>query len=535
MAITLGKSLRLLAALAVSLFVAHPALAQSTDTLTITSSGPDEVEVSIYRGPGSGGGTLDLRYLEGFALISETRKVTLPAGPATIRFEGVASGIEPASALVKGVGIDEKNQDANLLSHRGLLDHFTGQQVTLKRTDPVSGAVTEERATIRSGSNRLLIQTARGFESVACTGLNQTLVFDTAPKNLSAKPTLSVAMPDQPGGTYTVTLTYLAANFDWRANYVAQLSDDGTRADILGWLTMASNDATSFMDARTNAIAGDVYREDKDSQNSLYSQGFQPVRYQCWPAGTTGQFQGYRNQQRQFALFGPPPPPPPNVVNRMFSPALEDSAIVVTGARIAEREELGDLKLYRVPFPTVVAANSQKQVAFLKKEGVEGEIIYQLEVHNEDRLRGISRVFRLQNERKNGLGEPLPAGQFAFFQNALGARQLVGEDRMDDKAVGEEIEFELGMASNVTATIEDGRWDEKNDRWEEYILTIRNANPVAITLESEFLTDEDTDYRRFSKRMGERDGRPLWRTTVPANGQMKLVYRAYERRERDAS
>jgi hypothetical protein len=71
------------------------------------------VEVSIYRASSSAGnGQFELDSLEGFALISETRTVTLPAGPAKIRFEGVASGIEPASALVKGIGIDEKNQNA---------------------------------------------------------------------------------------------------------------------------------------------------------------------------------------------------------------------------------------------------------------------------------------------------------------------------------------------------------------------------------------------------------------------------------------
>lgn len=209
--------------------------------------------------------------------------------------------------------------------------------------------------------------------------------------------------------------------------------------------------------------------------------------------------------------------------------ADEGGMIMVTGSRIAQREELGDLKLYRIPFPTTVAANSQKQVAFLKKEGVEGEIVYKLQVEQGDEFGAISRVFRLQNEKKSGLGEPLPSGQFAFFQDALGLRQLVGEDFMDDKTIGEEVELTIGRASNVTASIEDGRWDEKNDRWEEFTLTIRNANPVAIAFETEFFDDEDNEHKRFNQRMRKRDGRPLWRTQVPANGEVSLRYRAYEK------
>ncbi len=505
---------------------------------TVTSDAPDSVEVSIYRGSSEYGREFELDYLEGFALISETRTVILPPGPATIRFEGVASGIEPASALVKGVGIEEKNQDANLLSQRGLLDHFTGQHVTIKRTNAATGEVTEERATIRSGSDQLLIQTSAGYEAVACTGLNQTLVFDRTPQNLSAKPTLSVAMPDQPGGRYTITLTYLAANFDWQANYVAELNDDGSSVDILGWLTMASGDATSFIDASANAVAGEVYREEDDDEDSLYEQGSQPIRYRCWPQGTTGQFSGYRYQKRRYALFAPPPPPPPPPPSLAFSPQARFSesaadSIVVSATRIADQEALGDLKLYRVPFATTLAAQSQKQVAFLQKRGVKGEVIYTLYLYRDDRLDSIDRVFRMQNKKKDGLGEPLPSGSFAFFQRASGAaalnmRQLVGEDTMTDKAVGEEVELALGEATNVTASTEYGEKDGKG--WDSYILTIRNANPHPVTIETEFDGDLRYTHKKFSKRTFERNGLRVWRTIVPANGTAKLKYRAYEKK-----
>ncbi|MEO1043838.1 MAG: hypothetical protein AAFX04_00180 [Pseudomonadota bacterium] len=504
-----------------------PALAAAQTV--VTSDGPDAVEVSIYRDNDRGpDATLDLDYLEGFALISETRSITLPAGPATIRFEGVASGIDPASALVKGIGIEEKNQDARLLTQRGLLDHFTGQRVTLRRTDPASGAVTEESAIIRSGAERLMIQTAAGFEAVACTGLNQTLLFDRAPENLSAKPTLSVAIGDQPGGRYTVMLTYLTQNFDWQANYVAELDDDGDSVDILGWMTMASGDATSFVDANTNAIAGTVFR-DTDYANTLFAEGRRPVRYQCWPAGTTGAFEGYR--YRPYALPAPPPPPPPPMMMPRSAPMQMEMAeaamdIVVTGARRAEQEDLGDLKLYRIPFPTTVAANSQKQVAFLQKTDVKGEIVYRLFIERDYVYGDVDRIFRMQNEREDGLGEPLPSGQFAFFQQALGLRQLVGEDSMTDKAVGEEVELTLGAADNVDYIIERGGKGGKN--WSSHILTITNANPVAITFESEFYRDPEYSYRKISERTFERDGRTVWRTTIPANAEVSLRYRVYD-------
>ena len=87
------------------------------------SAAPDAVAVTIYRAPDRAADqAMNLGWLEGFALITETRTVEIPAGEATIRFEGVAGGILPESALVTGLpaGVREKNLDADLLSARTL-------------------------------------------------------------------------------------------------------------------------------------------------------------------------------------------------------------------------------------------------------------------------------------------------------------------------------------------------------------------------------------------------------------------------------
>ena len=45
-----------------------------------------------------------------------------------------------------------------------------------------------------------------------------------------------------------------------------------------------------------------------------------------------------------------------------------ESTTAITVIDTAKLEDLGDLKLYRVPFPVTVAANGQKQVALLVKD-----------------------------------------------------------------------------------------------------------------------------------------------------------------------
>ena len=88
-------------------------------TSTVTSAAPAQIAVTVYRNPTrTRAAPIDLRYLGGFALVTETRRVRLPRGRATLRFEGVAEGIVPVSAIVSGLpgGTVEKNRDARLLS-----------------------------------------------------------------------------------------------------------------------------------------------------------------------------------------------------------------------------------------------------------------------------------------------------------------------------------------------------------------------------------------------------------------------------------
>jgi hypothetical protein len=68
---------------------ATPAIARTT----IDASEPDKLAVTLYRDPHREvGETMDRNWPQGFAMISETRRVTLPPGESTIRFDGVAEG-----------------------------------------------------------------------------------------------------------------------------------------------------------------------------------------------------------------------------------------------------------------------------------------------------------------------------------------------------------------------------------------------------------------------------------------------------------
>lgn len=490
-------------AIAAALLLATPAFAQTT-----TSPAPSDVAVSIYRAPARGRNErLDLDDLRGFALVTETRTVDISAGEGTIRFEGVASGILPESAIVSGLpeGVSEKNQDANQLSPASLLGASVGRRVSLRRTSRATGAVREENAVIRSGpGGQVVLQTTAGFEALRCSGLPETIVYDTLPPGLSAKPVLSVRTTSRQAMRATVTLSYLADNFDWQANYVATLSPDRTTLDLFGWVTMASADETSFPRAQAAVIAG---RLNRSAERSRLVSGEPSIALQCWPTGTTS----------DIPMMTPPPPmaEAPMAVSVM---SVED--IVVTGMKrsavTVQQEELGDLKLYRVPERVTVAARAQKQVALLDKAAVPVTLVWRTSVDG-DSVSPVRLVVRARNRTADGLGLPLPQGKVALYANASGGgtRQLLlGEGGLDDRAVGEDVEIEVATASSVTARVEEVG---KRRR-----LTITNANAYPVALEVKL----GADTNRFDGRVGRKDGQPLWSVRVPANGSAALSFSA---------
>ena len=482
-----------------------------------TSPAPEKLSVTVYRAPDrSADQQMVLAWLQGYALITETRTVEIPAGESTIRFEGVAGGILPESAIVTGLpeGLSEKNQDADLLSPRALLSAATGRRVSIRRTDRTSGRAVEEDAILRSGPDgAAVLQTQAGFEALQCSGLNENIHYETVPAGLSAKPTLSVRAVSKAAARATVTLSYLASGFDWQANYVAELAPDGGSIDLFAWVTLANGDETSFPDAQTQAVAGKINRA---AAGEPPRSGPGSVQMRCWPAGRT-------DEVPELELPSPEPLMPPSPPMAMYAPMADAaSEIVVSARRVARQEELGDLKLYRIPQPVTVASNSQKQVTMLDRKRVPVALLYRSRIDDSE-AQNPRIMLRLRNRADAGLGVPLPAGPVAVFQPAAGRQLLLGQGHVDDKAIGEEVEIEVADATNVTVELED---EEVKDDVRRRTLTVRNANPRPVAFEAEFTPQSEIRLVKFSRHTIRRKGATVWIVTVPANGTAALDYRA---------
>jgi hypothetical protein len=489
------------------------------------------VAVTVYRDPDrSARSEIDRDWLEGYALISETRTVDIPAGETELRFEGVAGGIVPQSAIVTGISesVIEKNYDAYLLSPSSLLDRSLGRRVRIRRTSAATGAVVEQEAVIRSGAGgAVVLETSQGIEALRCTGLPETIVYPEVPTGLASRPTLSLRARSSRPVTATVTLSYLATGFDWQANYVLTLSPDGERADMFAWLTLASSDETSFVDAETLAVAGRLNRDEEDDEDNEAPPP--ELNLRCWPSARTSDGPPAVVQDEEFTLSGTVNVE--QIINELpqVYPDEAGEAIMVTGSRMPRQEELGDVKLYRLPQRVTVASNSQKQVALLEQTNVRVRTVYRARVYPYGAQSEIEarRFLLTRNRTEEGLGLPLPAGRVVLF-GAGGERPLLlGEGFVRDRAIGEDVEIELDEAPGIVARIEETDDADCCGKWGRYVLTVSNDRPYPVPYEAEIQLSDDLRFRS-RQRLGERNGRPLWSVIVPANGQASLRYRIRE-------
>ena len=232
-----------LALVAISL----PATAQVVEParVIIRSSTVTGTSVTVYGSPDrSQSRAFNLDALDGYALITETRTIALPQGPATIHFEG-------------GRQWHDRGQRACHRPAGGAWWKRIGMARSCRQrpcwTEPLAIAspcaasigprarLWNRMRRVRTGAGGALVfETSAGLEALRCSGLNETIVYTEIPSGLGATPVLTVDTVSPAATTATVRLTYLSTGFDWSADYILRVADDSDRVDLFGWMTIAN-------------------------------------------------------------------------------------------------------------------------------------------------------------------------------------------------------------------------------------------------------------------------------------------------------
>ncbi len=531
--------------LAAVLLAAPPVRADVDAGVEVISHRPDAVSVTIYR---------DL-----FALITETRTVELPEGPVTLSFEGVVETLLPASAVVAETGreLEERNYDYDELSPNNLFAKSVGREIVLTRTLPGSGKIVRSAATIVAvNSAGITLRTADGVEALHCSGLPERATFSELPGDLHAKPKLSIRLGAGPAGKRTVRLSYLAHGFAWKSAYVARLDDSGKRVNLKGWLTLTNVTNATFRDAQVQVVAGNLNLVGEEAGGtSLFggTEGIGQTSRTFWREDGLNTLQEeLTNSDVSLRLFGgchalPTADfPDRNIAEALQRISAEDigemQEIVTTGFRassMAERENLADYQMYRLPWPTDLNARQTKQAVFLDKPRVQVERFYRQFIDaidsDPDEIESTPRLtLGIDNGKGSGLGEPLPEGILRLYEPGADGDLFSGEGSLDDTAVGVPIEITLAGALDLALEYAIDRGEEtdaegaRTARLVDAQVRIANAKELLVTVEiRQSLHDYTANATvvRSNHRTTRKFGDYAWRVKVPANAATTLTYR----------
>ncbi|HEY0745148.1 MAG TPA: hypothetical protein VGD63_00500, partial [Steroidobacteraceae bacterium] len=410
-----------------------------------------------------------------------------------------------------------------------------GKPVELLRTIRKTGQTQRLTGTILSDAGAgIVFKSAQGIEALRCSGLPETFSFEPV-AGLSAKPTLSVEVRSPTAITTQITLSYLSRGFDWAADYTATVSLDGKSIDLGAWVTLANSNGVGFPSAHSQVVAGRVNRENGEVEPIEFGG---PIFATCWPLGTTSDlpmilsFADPRSRMFKKSMMDAPAP--------MAAAALQE--VMVTGAKRVQQEQLGDLKLYRIPSRTTLASRQSKQVRLMDRDAIPVSTVYATELgeHPESSVPA-RRLLRTKNTTANHLGLPLPSGSVAVFGSHQGERMLEQESGMRDIAVDEEVEIDAGFGADVqvTATEEQTRAGTANATMLPLVpgvtlrsvkiedierIDISNASATGIQFELTLLLPEGGRVVRADHPLDTKNGRPLFRLKVPANQTATVRY-----------
>jgi hypothetical protein len=321
----------------------------------------------------------------------------------------------------------------------------------------------------------VVLQIGDRIEVLRDDGAPTRVIFDKVPDNLRARPTLSVTVDAANGGPRSGVLSYLSRGLSWRSDYVAMFDEKTATLDLQGWITLTNNSGTSFTQARTQLVAGDINQRNYDRGATVATR---------------------RN-------------------------------VVQGGTGPGSARSLADYYVYPLKERTTIAQNQTKQVSFLEAHGVKARKVYEYRAdwfESESEPVNVASVLQFQNG-----GDQLPAGTIrVYMRDVDGEPKFVGENALGHTPAGSELSVKTGEAFDVTVQPTLDQQEKVSLLRSRYSMTyaVRNARgqPVTVEIRQGGLW-RDGKVIAESQKSRRADARTLvWQVAAPANGEAKLSF-----------
>lgn len=441
---------------------------------------------------------------DGFAIVSHDRQFDIEKGISELRVTDVASRIDATTVSFLSLTdakthVLEQRYEYDLVSQQKLMARFIGKtiEVELDRGDGVevlSGQLLSSHDGLTLAHDDGRITTLSSWRHVR---------FPALPDGLISKPTLVWRLSAAKGGQHDTRISYQTSGMAWWADYNLLLEESGSRcrANINAWVSLINQSGASYDQAQLKLVAGEVNRLQKQASYQVY-RTLAVAEAEPYAAG----FQEKAFFEYHLYTLGRPIDLPENSTTQVeLFPAVQDvpchKELIVDGT---------GSWLYRGA--PVLDANQSGGTSM-----------------------DVAVYLRFKNDKKSGLGIPLPEGRIRVNQvdPADGRIEFLGEDAIKHTPKDEDISVKVGNAFDVVGERKrtDYRIDQSGHRlWESFEITLRNHKEEAVdvvVLESLYRTANWTLEKYSDEFEKLNSNRVRFKVNVPADGEKKLYYSVY--------
>jgi hypothetical protein len=447
-----------LIAAGLTLATGAPAADPGGTALTIYSSAqPGGVPVEFYR-PMPGGGAPNGMAVPGYAMVRDTRTMTLAPGRSTVRFTDVAALIDPTTVSFQSLTdpatrVLEQNYQFDLIGMDKLLQRYIDRPITVDKAGRDGGAATS--GTLLSAGDGLVVRGADG--TIHALREYGAVHFAELPGGLITRPTLVWDLKAARGGEHRTRVTYQTGGITWWADYNLVFKEGGNAnsgtVDLGAWVSIVNQSGASYSDARLKLIAGDVHRAEPPQRAYLQKRAMEMAA-----ADASGGF-----EEKAFFEF------------HLYT--------------LGRRTSLPNNSTKQIElFDEARAVPAKKVLVYYGAQGPGGwSGPYTERDFGTTGNRKVDVYLEFRNDKARGLGMPLPAGRVrvAKLDDADDSLEFIGEDVIDHTPKDEDVRIKLGSAFDVVGERRqvDFSIDTKGRTMEEEIeVKVRNhkAEPVEV-------------------------------------------------------
>jgi len=192
-----------------------------------------------------------------------------------------------------------------------------------------------------------------------------------------------------------------------------------------------------------------------------------------------------------------------------------------------EERQFFEYHLYDLQRPTTIADRETKQISLFEPATV-GSVEKKYTFDAQRLGNKVAVTLEFKNSKAAGLGMPLPAGKVRIYkEDAGGAQEFAGEDRIDHTPQDERVRLSVGKAFDVVAERKQTDSRRLSDRVNEtaFEIAVRNRKREAVTVVVVEHPYGDWEIVQRSHEFAKKDAFTIeFPVKVPAGAEVKVTY-----------